>query len=123
MRGTFGSMLGRLDSAEADCRTALAAFRELGEAFGMAAVLIQLAEFARLRADYAPAIAALKEAGELGRELGAWGDLSHIGGKPASIRLGMGDLAAARADLERAEQDERSPIRSRMEASFPPMCD
>jgi len=106
MRGTFGSMLGRLDSAEADCRTALAAFRELGEAFGMAAVLIQLAEFARLRADYAPAIAALKEAGELGRELGAWGDLSHIGGKLASIRLRMGDLAAARADLERAEQDE-----------------
>ena len=103
-RGTFGSMLGRLDSAEADCRTALEAFRELGEAFGMAVALVQLAEFARLRADYAAAIAALEEAGKLGRELGAWGDLSHIGGKLASIRLRMDDFAAARADLERAEQ-------------------
>ena len=105
-RGTFSSMLGRLDSAEADCRTALEAFRELGEAFGMAVALVQLAEFARLRADYAPAIAALEEAGKLGRELGAWGDLSHISGKLASIRLRMDDFTAARADLERAEQDE-----------------
>jgi hypothetical protein len=69
-RGTFGSMLGRLDSGEADCRTALAAFRELGEAFGMAVALVQLAEFAKLRADYPAAIAALEEAGELGRALG-----------------------------------------------------
>ncbi len=105
-RGTFGSMLGRLDSAEADCRTALEAFRELGEAFGMAVALVQLAEFARLRADYAAAIAALEEAGKLGRELGAWGDLPHISGKLASIRLRMDDFTAARADLERAEQDE-----------------
>ena len=106
LRGTFGSMLGRMDWAESDCRDALDAFRALGEAWGMAAVLIQLAEFARLRGENAAAVAALEEAGALGRQLGAWGDLSHIGGKLAAVRLRTGDLAGARADLERAEREE-----------------
>ena len=106
LRGTFGSMLGRMDWAESDCRDALAAFRALGEAWGTAAVLIQLAEFARLRGENAAAVAALEEAGALGKQLGAWGDLSHIGGKLAAVRLRMGDLAGARADLERAEREE-----------------
>ena len=106
LRGTFGSMLGRLDWAESDCQDALAAFRALGEAWGTAAVLIQLAEFARLRGDHAAAVAALEEASALGKQLGAWGDLSHIGGKLAAVRLRAGDLAGARADLERAEREE-----------------
>src|SRR5215475_8066744 len=106
LRGTFGSMLGRQDWAESDCQDALAAFRALGEAWGTAAVLIQLAEFARLRGDHAAAIAALEEASALGKQLGAWGDLSHIGGKLASVRLRGGDLTGARADLERAEREE-----------------
>jgi predicted ATPase/DNA-binding SARP family transcriptional activator len=106
LRGTFGSMLGRMDWAESDCRDALAAFRTLGEAWGTAAVLIQLAEFAKLRGEHAAAVAALEEARALGHQLGAWGDLSHIGGKLAAVRLRMGDLAGARADLERAERDE-----------------
>jgi hypothetical protein len=99
-------MLGRLDWAESDCREALAAFRAMGEAWGTAAVLIQLAEFARLRGDHAAAVAALEEASALGKQLGAWGDLSHIGGKLAAVRLRAGDLAGARADLERAEREE-----------------
>jgi len=106
LRGTFGSMLGRMDWAESDCRDALAAFRALGEAWGTAAVLMQLAEFARLRGDNAAAVAALEEAGALGRQLGAWGDLSHIGGKLAAVRVRLGDLAGARADLEQAEREE-----------------
>ena len=106
LRGTFGSMLGRMDWAESDCRDALAAFRALGEAWGTAAVLIQLAEFARLRGENAAAVAALEEAGTLGQQLGAWGDLSHIGGKLAAVRLRLGDLAGARADLEQAEREE-----------------
>ena len=69
-------------------------------------MLIQLAEFARLRGENAAAVAALEEAGALGQQLGAWGDLSHIGGKLAAVRLRMGDLAGARADLERAEREE-----------------
>jgi hypothetical protein len=106
LRGTFGSMLGRMDWAESGCRDALAAFRALGQAWGTAAVLMQLAEFARLRGDNAAAVAALEEAGALGQQLGAWGDLSHIGGKLAAVRLRLGDLAGARADLERAEREE-----------------
>jgi hypothetical protein len=106
LRATFGSMLGQMDWAESDCRDALAAFRALGEAWGTAAVLMQLSEFARLRGDNASAVAALEEAGALGKQLGAWGDLSHIGGKLAAVRLRLGDLAGARADLERAEREE-----------------
>ncbi len=114
LRGTFGIMLGRTEGAESDCQAALAAFRALGEAWGTAAVLMQLADFAKLRGDYAAADAALKEAASLGQELGAWGDLSHIAGKLAVVQLRAGDLTAARADLERAERgdSERSAGRS-----------
>jgi predicted ATPase/DNA-binding SARP family transcriptional activator len=106
LRGTFGSMLGRMQWAESDCQAALAAFRALGEAWGTAAVLMTLSEFARLRGDFAAAIAALEEAAELGQGLGAWGDLTHIAGKLATVRLRAGDLAGARADLEQAERDQ-----------------
>ncbi len=74
LRSTFGGMLGRLDGAESDCRESLAAFRALGEVWGAAAVLVQLAEFAELRGDYLAAIAALEEACEQASELRAWGD-------------------------------------------------
>ena len=105
MRATFGTMLGQLDRAESDCRQSLAAFRAMNEAWGAAAVLVQLAEFAELRADFPAAIAALDEAAEQAQQLGAWGDLSHVNGKRAAIRLRMGDLAGARADLDRAEAE------------------
>lgn len=106
MRGTFGSMLGRMEWAESLCQESLAAFRVLGEVWGTAVVLVQMAEFAEMRADYVTAIAAIDEAASLARELGAWGDLSHISGKLAAIRVRTGDLAQARADLLRAERDE-----------------
>jgi predicted ATPase/DNA-binding SARP family transcriptional activator len=106
LRGTFGSMLGRVESSEADCRESLAAFRSIGEVWGAAAVLVQLTEFAQLRGDYPSAIAALEEAASLASDLGSWGDLSHFGGKLAAVRLRMGDLAGARAELEQAERDE-----------------
>jgi hypothetical protein len=56
MRGSFSRMLGRIDSAESDFRESLVAFRALGEAWGAASVLIQLAE---LVADTAPASASV----------------------------------------------------------------
>jgi predicted ATPase/DNA-binding SARP family transcriptional activator len=105
-RGAFGSMLGHLEEAESEIRAALAAFRELGDTWATAASLVQLAEFARLRADYATAIECLTEAESLGEQLGAWGDLGHISGYLATVRMRAGDLAGARADLERAERDE-----------------
>jgi predicted ATPase len=106
MRGQFGSMLGRMEWAESLCQESLAAFRVLDELWGTAVVLVQLAEFAEMRADYETAIAAIDEAASLARELGAWGDLAHISGKHAAIRLRTGDLAQARADLLRAEHEE-----------------
>jgi predicted ATPase/DNA-binding SARP family transcriptional activator len=104
MRCSFSRMLGRIDGAEADCRTSLAAFRSLGDSWGVASALIQLAELAQVRGDYPTTVAALLDAGASGRDLGTWGDLSFIDGMLAAVRVRMGDLAQARADLEQAEQ-------------------
>jgi predicted ATPase/DNA-binding SARP family transcriptional activator len=110
MRGSFSRMLGRIDAVESDLRESLAAFRALGESWGTASVLIQLADLAQLKGDYATVIAALEEAGSCGRALGSWGDLSYIDGMLAAARLRTGDLDHAREDLERAERatSERS---------------
>ena len=112
-RGAFYAMFGRFAEAESECRAALAAFREIGDPWGAAAALVQTADFAAMRADYPAAIASLEEAASLGEEVGAWGDLVHIAGKLAAVRLRMGDLAGARADLERAERAR--PARRRAE--------
>jgi tetratricopeptide (TPR) repeat protein len=117
LRGTFGIMLGRTEGAESECQAALAAFRALGERWGIAAVLIQLADFAKLRGEYAAAVAALDEAASLGQELGAWGDLSHIAGKLALVQLRAGDLTAARINLERAERGDSERSASRSDAA------
>ena len=110
MRCSFSRILGRIDRAESECRDSLAAFRALGDSWGAASVLIQLAELAQLRGDYPTAITALEDAGSFGQELLAWGDLSYIDGLLAGVRLRMGDLERARTDLEQAEQaqSERS---------------
>ncbi|HEX8006817.1 MAG TPA: BTAD domain-containing putative transcriptional regulator, partial [Trebonia sp.] len=104
-RASYSSTLGRLDAAtEADCAAALAEFRKLGEKWGTAITLTQLAEFAEIRADHTAAIAELTEAAALGGELGTWGDLSYIDARLAIIRARAGDLAHARAELDRAER-------------------
>jgi tetratricopeptide (TPR) repeat protein len=110
MRCSFARMLGRIDQAESDCRDSLAAFRALGDAWGAASVLIQLAEIVKLQGDFAAAVAALQDAASFGQELSAWGDLTYIDGLLAAVRIRMGDLDQAQTDLERAEraQAERS---------------
>ena len=72
-RSTHCLALGRLDDTESDCRTALAQFRVLGDAWGIAVSLMQSAELAQLRGDYATAVAALEESAEIGLELQALG--------------------------------------------------
>jgi len=104
-RASYGSTVGRLDGAEDDCREALAVFRALGETWGTAITLTQLAEFVELRADHAASIAALEEAAAIGGELGSWGDMAYVEGKLAVIRARTGDLARARADLDRVERE------------------
>jgi predicted ATPase/DNA-binding SARP family transcriptional activator len=103
-RASNRSSLGLMDGTEADCLAALREFRRLGESWGTAITLAQLAEFAELRADHAASIAELEEASELGRQLGTWGDMSYIEGKLAIIRARAGDISRARADLDQAER-------------------
>jgi predicted ATPase/DNA-binding SARP family transcriptional activator len=91
--------LGTLDGAEDHCRAALAEMRALGEQWGVAMALTQLAEFTELRADHAASIAALTEAAALGRELGVWGDLVYVEGRLAVICARSGDSARAAAQM------------------------
>jgi predicted ATPase/DNA-binding SARP family transcriptional activator len=103
-RSTYAANAGRLDGAEADCVAALDQFRAIGDPWGIAVCLYQMAEFAALRADHAQAVAALAEAEQMGREIDAWGDMAYIIGMLAVARARAGDLETARADLRRAER-------------------
>jgi predicted ATPase/DNA-binding SARP family transcriptional activator len=103
-RASNRSSLGLMDRTEDDCLAALREFRSIGESWGTAITLAQLAEFAEVSGDHAASIAALEEAGVLGRDLGTWGDMSYIEGKLAIIRARAGDVARARADLDQAER-------------------
>ncbi len=102
-RASYARELGRLDGAEARFRAALREFRALGEQWGIAIALTELAEFTELRADHAASIAALEEAVSLGRELNAWGDLTYVEARLAIVRARAGDLARARAELDRID--------------------
>jgi len=104
-RGMFRTILGESDEAEADISEALAAYRAIGDAWGTAVALVQLADLAELRAEHDTAIAALAESESLAAQLGAWGDISQVGGKLAMVRMRAGDLAGARADLERSHRN------------------
>ena len=94
---TYAFSLGTLDGAEEHCRAGLAELRALGEQWGVAMALTQLAEFTELRADHAASIAALTEAAAIGRELGVWGDLTYVEARLAVIHARAGDLASGHA--------------------------
>jgi len=101
-RAQHASELGRLDGAEADLQVAVDGFRALGEKWGTAIALTVLSDYTELRGDHAASIAALEESLALGRELSAWGDLSYVEARLAVTRARTGDLARARAELNRA---------------------
>ncbi|MGH3214884.1 MAG: AfsR/SARP family transcriptional regulator [Trebonia sp.] len=103
-RSTYAANAGRLDGAEADCAAALDQFRAIGDSWGIAVCLYQMAEFAALRADHAQAVAALAEAEQAGLEIDAWGDMAYIIGLLAVTRARAGDIDGARADMRRAER-------------------
>jgi len=103
-RSSYTSTLGRLGrSVEEDCRAALAEFRALGDKWGWSIALAQLAEFTELRGDHDASVAVLEEAREVGRELGAWGDMPYIEGRLATIRARAGDLDRAWAEWAAVE--------------------
>ena len=95
----YAQSLGKLDGAEDSCRAGLAELRALGEQWGVAMALTQLAEFTELRADHATSIAAITEAVAIGREIGIWGDLTYVEGRLAVIHARAGDLDRAYAEL------------------------
>ena len=118
IRTTFAWTLGiGTGTEEENLRVALTGFRDLGEAWGTAGVLLQLAQLADMRGDHASAVADLEEAAAIVRELGAWGDLPQIDGLLARVRIKMGDLTGARADLDRAARADASMAAIRSDAA------
>jgi hypothetical protein len=101
---SYAVSLGRLDGAEDLCRDGLAELRALGEQWGVAVALTQLAEFTELRADHPASIAAITEASVIGRELGVWGDLTYVGGRLAVIHARAGDLERAYAEIGQVQR-------------------
>jgi predicted ATPase/DNA-binding SARP family transcriptional activator len=100
-RSMHATEMGRLDGVEADLQAALGEFRALGERWGTALVLTVLADLTDLRGDHAASIAALEEAVSIGRELNAWGDLAYVEARLAIDLARTGELARARAELDR----------------------
>ena len=101
---SYDVALGLIDDAERHARAGLGELRAIGEQWGIAVALTQLAEITELDADHAASIAALEEAAVLGRELGVWSDLMYVEGRLGIIRARAGDLAAGRAQLAAAER-------------------
>jgi len=101
----YAQSLGQLDGAEDNCRAGLAELRALGERWGVAMALTQLAEFTELRADHATSIAAITEAVAIGREIGVWGDLTYVEGRLAVIHARAGDLERAYAEFGQVQRE------------------
>jgi predicted ATPase/DNA-binding SARP family transcriptional activator len=102
-RASHARELGRLAGAEDDLRAALRESRAIGERWGTALALTELAEFTELRGDHAASLAALEEAVSICRELTTWGDASYVEARLAIVRARTGDFGAARADLDRVD--------------------
>jgi hypothetical protein len=102
---SYAQSLGTLDGAEDNCRAGLAELRALGEQWGVAMALTQLAEFTELRADHAASIEAITEAAAIGRDIGVWGDLTYVEGRLAVLHARTGDLDRAYAEIGQAQRD------------------
>jgi tetratricopeptide (TPR) repeat protein len=101
---TYEASLGRMGHSEEYCQAGIADLRALGERWGLALALAQLAELAETRGDHEASIAALAESAEIGRELGVWSDLTYVEARLALIRARAGDRERAHADYARVEQ-------------------
>ena len=101
---TYACSQGKLDGAEDHCRAGLAELRALGEQWGVAMALTQLAEFTELRADHQASVTALTEAVAIGRGLGVWGDLTYVQARLALFRARAGDRERARAEYAQVQR-------------------
>jgi predicted ATPase/DNA-binding SARP family transcriptional activator len=92
---------GDVDAAGSGLRAAESGFREIGDQWGLVVALAGLAEVALARDDPAAAVAALEEARDqaAGALSANWGEMMRV--PLGRARAALGDLDAARADLER----------------------
>jgi predicted ATPase/DNA-binding SARP family transcriptional activator len=91
--------------AEADFRAGLAAFRSVGERWGMSFSLCSLADLVAWRGDFATAIAYYEEANELSAELVTNEDLVRYRLSLAGLHVKLGRHDRALAVLADAERD------------------
>ncbi|GAB3812569.1 ATP-binding protein [Micromonospora zhanjiangensis] len=94
---------GELTEAGEKLRSALADFRATGDRWGISQALDGLAGIATWRGDHATARVLGDEAVELAGQLGALEDLTELRCRRGERSAAAGDLAAARADFEAAE--------------------
>ncbi|WP_113704428.1 ATP-binding protein, partial [Nonomuraea lactucae] len=90
--------LGRFEEATAELERSLAAFRSIGERWGITLSLSGLCDLAAEQGDYATAYALAEESLEVSRELGAVPDMAESLCRRGDAMAGMGDLAGAVAD-------------------------
>ncbi len=98
-RAFLAENLGSLAEAEADAERALVVFRGLGDRWGQAMAVGQVAERRSLRGDTEAAIAAFTDAVRLVTELGAPDELPGLLGRLAMQRTRAGDLDGADRDI------------------------
>jgi predicted ATPase/DNA-binding SARP family transcriptional activator len=98
---------GEPAEAEAEFESGLAAFRALGERWGMSGMLSELAGLADWRGDRERARTLFDEALDLFGKLGAAEDVADLLCVRAEGLVRSGDLAAARAEYERAAESAR----------------
>ncbi len=114
---------GRYEEAARASEEAIAAFRALGERWGLAMALMTLAEQAGTRGDHDGAIAALEDAAAVSSPLAVGEDRTHLYGQLASERMRSGDYEGARGDLAEARRvadrvGEKNPFLSVIEAEL-----
>ncbi|WP_235996001.1 BTAD domain-containing putative transcriptional regulator [Nonomuraea montanisoli] len=98
---------GRTEEAKAGFMQALAAFRELGERWGITLVLTGLGDLAFREGDYVAAYELAGQALETARELGAVPDMAESLCRRADAAARLGHPEEARAGYERADEVAR----------------
>jgi ATP/maltotriose-dependent transcriptional regulator MalT len=112
-RAAMAENLGDVDGMRVDAETALTAFRELGERWGMANSLQVLGQLELMEGNLAAAAAAYREGLELATAIGGREDIAMMRLRLADIltRMGEGAESARQTELARAAAEQSgSPI-------------
>ncbi|MEV4807072.1 BTAD domain-containing putative transcriptional regulator [Nonomuraea sp. NPDC049421] len=95
---------GRMKEALADFERSLAAFRAIGERWGIVLVLAGLCDLRLSQADHRGALALADEALEVARELRAYTEIGEALCRRGDALAHLGDLEGARADYREAAE-------------------